>query len=97
MRQHFSFALVMVLITMLGFASCEKKTNSSNTSVPTTSQGAQKRLTGDEQIEKLNTLGEQILSNFKTQEQEDLIRLTDYLAARFETANWQAVLDSAGV
>lgn len=97
MRQHFSFALVMVLITMLGFASCEKKTNSSNTNVPTTSQGAQKRLTGDEQIEKLNTLGEQILSNFKTQEQEDLIRLTDYLAARFETANWQAVLDSAGV
>ena len=55
MRKHVSFALIMAVITMLGMASCEKKAETPSTSVPTTSQGAQKRLTGDEQIEKLNT------------------------------------------
>lgn len=96
MRKHFYFALVAVLAAMLVFASCEKKTQSNNTDLPTTTNGVQKRLTGDEQIEKLNGIGQQILSNFKTQEQEDLVRLTDYLLACMEGANWQAVLDSAG-
>ncbi len=96
MRKHVSFALIMAVITMLGMASCEKKAETPSTSVPTTSQGAQKRLTGDEQIEKLNALGEQVLSQFKTQEQADLVRLTDYLTARFENTDWSAVMDSAG-
>ena len=96
MCKHFYFALVAVLAAMLVFASCEKKTQSNNTDLPTTTNGVQKRLTGDEQIEKLNGIGQQILSNFKTQEQEDLVRLTDYLLACMEGTNWQAVLDSAG-
>ena len=96
MRKHFLFAFVAVVAAMLTFASCEKKTKSNNTELPSTSDGVQKRLTAEEQIEKLNTIGQQILGNFKSQEQEDLVRLTDYLIATMEGSNWQAVLDSAG-
>jgi len=96
MRKHLLFALVVLVATMLGVSSCKKKDNSKNTDLPTTSQGAQDRLTGDEQVKKLNQLGEQMLGCFKTQEQKDLIVLTDYLVSIFEDANWSAVLDSAG-
>ena len=96
MRKHLIFALTVVVMAMLAFASCDKKKTTNNTDLPTTSDGAQKRLTREEQVDKLNDLGQKVLANFKTQEQEDLIRLTDYLAARFENANWKAVLDSAG-
>lgn len=96
MRKFFSLALIMSVITMLSLSSCEKKTTTPETNVPTTSKGAQKQLSYDEQIEKLNSLGQQVLSNFKAQEQEDLVRLVDYLADRFYDADWSAVLDSAG-
>lgn len=97
MRKHFLFAFVAVIAAMLTFASCDKKNNSNNTDLPSSADGVQKRLTADEQIEKLNTIGQQILGNFKTQEQEDLVRLTDYLIANMEGASWQAVLDTAGL
>lgn len=85
-------------MAMLAFSSCNDKKDSTaiNTDVPTTTDGAQQRLTMEEQVEKLNSIGQKILGQFKTQEQEDLVRLTDYLTACFENANWSAVLDSAG-
>lgn len=82
---------LLVLLLSLVFVACNK--NKMEEEFGETSNPEKKELTAQEQKQKLQTVAEELIGVFNTNDQKDVIALADYLVYKYEEYDWDDVYD----
>ncbi len=84
------FYLVVILLSLV-FVACDK--DKKEEEFGGTSNPENKELTAAEQKKKLQTVAEELIGVFNTNDQKDVIALADYLIYKYEEYDWEDVYD----
>lgn len=82
---------LLVLLLSLVFVACNK--NKMEEEFGETSNPEKKELTAQEQKQKMQTVAEELIGVFNTNDQKDVIALADYLIYKYEEYDWDDVYD----
>ena len=89
MKKNYFYLLVLLL--SLVFVACDN--NKPDEEFGKTSNPEKTELTASEQKQKLQTVAEELIGVFNTNDQKDVIALADYLVEKYEDYDWDDVYD----
>ena len=82
---------LLILLLGLVFVACDR--NRPDEEFGETANPEKKELTASEQKQKLQTVAEELIGVFNTNDQKDVIELADYLIYKYEEYDWDDVYD----